>query len=88
MENRGKSSNRKKIVKGLVIPKQWDRDGRVTDITIQSNKEESYLVAYNDNKRQLLNFIHQEIEAKGKITERLNGTVLMTVNSFRAVDAT
>lgn len=86
MVSKGRSSATPAI-RGLIIPEQWDKEGKVVAITIQTNREEVYYVAHNQPGRELLEFVHQEVEANGKITERLNGTVSVTVKGFRPVES-
>ena len=74
------------VIRGLIIPEQWDKEGRVVAITIQTNREEVYFVKHNKTGRELLSFVHQEIEANGKITKSLNGTASVTVKSFRPIE--
>ena len=83
---RKRDGSKKPVIRGLIIPEQWNKEGKVVDITIQTNREEVYFVAHNKTGRELLEYVHQEIEASGKITERLNGTVLVTVKSFRPIE--
>jgi hypothetical protein len=74
-------------IKGLVIPEQWDSEGQVVAITIQTSREEIYFVAPNATGQEMLGFVHQEVEANGKFTERLNGTTMIIVEKFRPVNA-
>ena len=77
----------KNAIQGLIIPEQWDSVGRVVAITIQTQHEETFFVDQNDIGQEMLGFIHQEVEVKGKITERLNGNTVITVKKFRAIDS-
>lgn len=81
-----KSGRAQPAIRGLIIPEQWDKEGKVVAITIQTKREEVYFVAHNKTGRELLGFLHQEVEAKGKITERLNGTASVTVKSYRPIE--
>ena len=73
-------------IKGLVIPEQWNHDGEIVGVTIHTRHEEIFHVAHNDIGRELLAFVQQEVEAVGRIDERINGTTLITVKSYRVVD--
>ena len=73
------------VVKGLVIPEQWNNAGEVVGITIQTSQEEIFFVAPNKISHELLAHIHREVEASGKIDERINGTTLITVKSYRLI---
>ena len=73
-------------IKGLIIPEQWNSVGEIVGVTIQTRQEEIFYVAHNDIGQELLAFVHQEVEAIGKIDDRMNGTTLITVKSYRVVD--
>jgi hypothetical protein len=83
--NQKKRSNSNSVIEGLVIPNQLDHDGKVIDITIQTNNKKTIFIAPNEAKRKLLTLVNKEVEAKGKMIERLNGTALLTLKSFRAI---
>ena len=80
-----RNENTRAQIKGLIIPEQWDQEGKVVGITIQTDREEIYFVAPNETGRDLLSFVHEEVEADGEITKRLNGTAMITVDNFRTV---
>jgi hypothetical protein len=72
----------KPIIEGIIIPEKWDDNGKVTGVTIQTNDEKVYLVEHTRAGQELLSLIHKKVEAKGKIRERLDGSTLITVQSY------
>jgi hypothetical protein len=76
----------KPVIEGIIIPAKWDYDGKVTGVTIQTNDENVYLVEHTRAGEELLDLIHKKVEAKGKIRERLDGSTLITVHSYRKVE--
>ena len=85
MEKQNKKAD-KPIIEGIIIPEKWDDDGKVTGVTIQTNTENVYLVDHTRVGQELLNLIHEKVEAKGKIRERLDGSTLIAVHSYRKAD--
>jgi hypothetical protein len=81
-----KKKDNKPLIEGIIIPAKWDDNGKVTGVTIQSNDEKVYLVEHTRAGEELLGFIHEKVEAKGKIRERLDGRTLITVQSYRKVE--
>ena len=81
-----KKKTDKPTIEGIIIPAKWDDNGKVTGVTIQTNDEKVYLVEHTRAGEQLLSFIHKKVEAKGKIRERLDGSTLITVHSYRKVE--
>lgn len=75
----------KPIIEGIIIPAKWDNDGKVIGVTIQTNDENVYLVEHTRSGQELLNLIHEKVEAKGKIKERIDGNTLISVQSYRKV---
>ncbi|MBT8349692.1 MAG: hypothetical protein KJO26_00420 [Deltaproteobacteria bacterium] len=85
MVKQNKKAN-KPIVEGIIIPEKWDGNGKVTGVTIQTSDESIYLVEHTKSGQELLNLIHEKVEAKGKIRERLDGSMLIAVQSYRKVE--
>lgn len=73
----------KNAIEGLVIPNKWDEKGRVIGIAIYTDKEEIYLIAHNRMEGELLNQLHIKVKIEGKIMERLDGSKLIYVGSFK-----
>lgn len=72
-------------IEGLVIPNKWDENGKVIGIVIHTDKEEIYLVAHNRMEGELLNQLQIKVRIEGKIMERLDGSKLIHVRSFRPI---
>jgi hypothetical protein len=57
------------MIKGVVIPMDWDEHGNVVRIAISSHDEEEYLVEKGGKGQELLAFIRKEVEVGGEIKE-------------------
>jgi len=57
------------VVKGVVIPTDWDEHGNVVALAISSNDEKEYIVDNKGKGKDLLGLIRKEVEVRGVITE-------------------
>ena len=80
--NRIKKKSRKSIISGIVIPDQWDANGKVIAVTIHDNDEKVFLVEHTKIGNDLLNLIHKEVQVTGKIRERFDCKTSIGVKSY------
>ena len=80
-----KKAASRNAIEGLVIPHKWDENGQIVGIAIHTNKEEIYLVAHNRMESELLNHLQLKVGIQGKIMERLDGSKLIHVKSFKPI---
>ena len=80
--NSVKKKSQKSTISGIVIPDQWDTNGKVLAVTIHANDEKVFLVEHTKIGNDLLNFIHKEVEVTGKIRERLDGRASVGIKSY------
>jgi len=80
--NRADKSGKDKIlIRGLVIPADWDETGNVVAVSIATFNEAKYLVSENQAGKELLNFIEHEVAAVG--TLKVAGTKMyLTIFDF------
>ena len=69
-------------VTGIIMPHNWDDNGRVTQIAIYTNKEEVYLVAPNQKEKELLTCINKRVAVKGQILRGNAGNRIVVVNNY------
>ena len=67
---------------GIIIPNNWDENGRVVQIAIYTDTEDVYLVEHNRQEKELLNHLKKRVAVKGKIVEGNEGKKLIVVNNF------
>jgi hypothetical protein len=80
------NKSKKSVISGVVIPAQWDTNGRVITVTIHTHDEKVLLVEHTKIGNNLLDFIQKEVEVTGKIRERLDGKTSIGIKSYRLVD--
>jgi len=84
--NSVKKKSKKSMISGIVIPAQWDTNGKVITVTIHTNDEKVFLVEHTKIGNDLLNLIHKEVEVTGKIRERFDGRTSIGIKSYEAAD--
>jgi hypothetical protein len=52
-------------VTGVIIPSDWDRDGRVTVVAISTHDEDEYLVRRRAKGTELVRLLGKEVEVTG-----------------------
>ncbi|MBN2031863.1 MAG: hypothetical protein JW836_01195 [Deltaproteobacteria bacterium] len=57
------------IIRGVVIPMDWDDRGNVVRIAISSHDENEYMVEEQGKGLELLALIRKEVEVGGEISE-------------------
>ena len=79
------SKSIKPVIEGIIIPSNWDDRGVIKGVSLFTPNEQEYRVQLNKLGKELLNLIHQKIEAKGKIQERLDGSKLIVISKYRKI---
>jgi len=76
-----KTGKDKILIRGLVIPADWDETGNVVAVSIATFNEAKYFVSDNPAGKELLNFIEHEVAAVG--TLKVAGTKrVLTISDF------
>jgi len=65
------------MIRGVIIPMDWDEHGNVVRIAISSNDEKEYLVGKGGKGNELLSFIRKEVEVGGVVKEEDHRKVIM-----------
>ena len=83
---RCKKKPEKQVISGIVILAQWDENGKVITVTIQTNNENVFFVEHTKTGNELLNLIHKKVEVTGNIRERLDGKKCIGIKSYKTVE--
>jgi len=80
--NSAKTTGKEKVlVRGLVIPADWDDTGKVIAVHIATFNDDKYYVPDNQAGKELLNFIEHEVTVVG--TLKAAGTKMcLTISDF------
>lgn len=68
------------IIKGLVIPVEWDENGRVVDIAIAAFDENQYSIEKALFKKQMLKKIGQSVTIRGVIQKVKNKKIIFVAD--------
>jgi hypothetical protein len=71
-----------RVIRGVVIPMDWDDQGNVVQIAISSHDEMEYMVEREGKGLELLAFIRKEVEVGGEIKEK-NDNKVIKVNKYQ-----
>jgi hypothetical protein len=84
--NKASKKKMKPKIRGLIIPEKWDDNGGVLRVALHTDDEKAYVVEHSRKGKELVNFIHKKVQATGKIRERLDGKILITVQDYVLVE--
>ena len=73
-------------VTGIIMPNNWDKNGKVIQIAIYTNAEEVYLVEPNQTGQELLSHINRRVEVRGKKRECLDGNRYIAVQKYTILE--
>ena len=75
----------KQKIEGIIIPSDWDEDGRIKSVSIYTSDEKEYLAQLNRLSRELLDHVHHKLEATGRILEHLDGSRQIILSRYRKI---
>ena len=64
-KKKGKGSASLVTLRGVVIPVDWDSEGKVIAAAISTHHEDEYLIVDEENTIEMNNLINEEIEITG-----------------------
>ena len=73
------------LIEGIIIPSQWDDNGKIIGVSINTNDEKEYLIELFGAGNDLLSLIHQKVAVRGKIRQRIDGSNLIRVTNYKPV---
>lgn len=69
-------------IKGVVVPRTWDENGRVITVTVLTHDEDEYLIENKGRGKELKAFIQQDVEVLGTLKPR-DGIKVIQVKRFK-----
>jgi hypothetical protein len=84
-ETKGKIriGNEPTTIRGIVIPVDWDKEGNALAVAISGSDDEEYVIERNEQGKELLGLIRQEIEVSGVVRKAIKGRKTIVVKSYR-----
>jgi hypothetical protein len=80
--------SQKIIISGIILPQNWDENGRATEIAVYTNTEEVYAVKHSSLTPELLSLIQKGVEIRGKIIEHPDGKKYLAVINYIVLEQT
>ncbi|MEW6672910.1 MAG: hypothetical protein AB1427_14490 [Thermodesulfobacteriota bacterium] len=69
------------LIRGLVIPAEWDETGKVVAVSIAAFNENKYYVSDNPAGKELLSFIEHEVAVVGTL-KTAGARMYVTISDF------
>ena len=68
-------------IKGIVIPVDWDKEGKVVAAAISTHDEDEYLIDNDYKGEELLHFVQEEVEVSG-VAKKNKDKKIITVQKY------
>jgi hypothetical protein len=79
------SRNGSTTVRGIVIPVEWDEDGKALAVAVAASGENDYLIEQDSKGRELFWHIRQEVEIIGIVGKGSKGDQTITVSTYDVI---
>ena len=73
---------------GIIMPNNWDENGKVIEIALYTNQEEVYAVEDNSLTQELISLLQKKVEIKGKIKKHPDGNKSISVHYYILLNET
>jgi len=73
---------------GIIMPNNWDENGKVIEIALYTNQEEIYAVEDNSLTQELISLLQKKVEIKGKIKKHPDGNKSISVHYYILLNET
>ena len=73
-------------ITGIIMPNNWDENGKVIEIALYTNTEDVYTVENSSLKQELISLRQKKVEIKGKIRQDPNGNKSISAHSYILLD--
>jgi hypothetical protein len=72
------------ILKGILVPVEWDDKGNIISVALSTFNEEEYLITNYQKLEGLIGNLRQEVELTGEITAAHNKKSIFVHDYFRS----
>lgn len=76
---------RELTITGTVVPEDWDENDKVIRVGVKTSDYEEYVVEHNKSGKELSSLIDRRVRVKGRVRERLDGELIITVDSYELI---
>jgi hypothetical protein len=74
------------IISGTIFPARWNERGEVVTLVIDTTNQDEYYIAQNKKGKELLSFIHHQVEIQGTLREGDNGNFVINVKNYKLIN--
>ena len=74
------------IIRGLLVPVDWDEEGNITEIAVSTYFEEEYLIEKNARGEEMLPFLRQKVKVIGLVRMNDSGRRVVRVEEFEVIE--
>jgi len=74
------------IIRGLLVPVDWDEEGNITETAVSTYFEEEYLIERNAKGEALLPFIRQKVKVIGLVGMDDRGRKVVRVEEYEVIE--
>jgi hypothetical protein len=67
---------------GIIMPNNWDENGKVIEIALYTNQEEIYALEDNSLTQELISLLQKKVEIRGKIRKHPDGNRSISVHYY------
>ena len=75
-----------RTISGTIFPARWNERGEVVTLVIDTTDQGEYYIAQNKKGKELLTFIHHQVEIQGTLREGDNGNFVIHVKNYRLIN--
>lgn len=80
-----RKKTKERTISGIIIPGEWDENGKVIGIAIETTDEEKYLVYKNNKGKELVEFTQYKVEATGTVRADEHSDSVIKVNRYNLI---
>ena len=73
---------------GIIMPNNWDENGKVIEIALYTNQEEIYALEDNSLTQELISLLQKKVEIRGKIRKHPDGNRSISVHYYILLNET
>ena len=82
-----KRQPRIRTIKGIIIPDQWDENGQVTRVSVQTTDEEEYVLEPDTREDEVFSLIHEKVQVTGRVKKSADGKKSIRIESCQKIVA-
>ena len=76
------------VITGIIMPNNWDENGKVIEIALYTDNEEIYALEDNCLTGELFRLLRKKIEIKGNIRKDPDGKRSISAHNYIVLDET